>query len=52
MNKFERIATGIASGLLVVIVATVILAWAFTFLNITYGLAIWSNQWLLSLLGV
>ena len=48
-KKIKSALEVIVAVVLAIIIFTVTFSWVFTFLNITYGVAIWSNQWLLSL---
>ncbi len=50
MNKIKTVFNKALTVIMTIVTITVAFAWVFTFFNITYGLAIWSNQWLMSLL--
>jgi hypothetical protein len=50
MSKIKTIWDNILKVIMAIIGVTVAFAWVFTFLNITYALAIWSNRWLITLL--
>lgn len=50
MKTIKKILEGILTGITAVGAIAVALAWIITFLSVTFGLAIWSSQWFISLI--
>ena len=50
MKAITKILNGIVTGIAAVVGIVIALAWIITFLSVTFGLAIWTTQWFISLI--
>ena len=50
MKAIKKILNGIVTGIAAIGGIVIALAWIITFLSVTFGLAIWTNQWFISLI--
>lgn len=50
MKTIKKILEEILTGITAVVVIAFALAWIITFVSVTFGLAIWSSQWFISLI--
>lgn len=50
LNKIKKFCDGLIAVIAGCGVLAVIIAWIITFISLTFGLAIWSTQWLWGLI--
>lgn len=50
VNSVKKVFDAIAAIIVGIGILSVVIAWIVSFISITYGLALWSTQWLASLI--